>query len=190
MDLLFLGRRFQALSDEDKYNQVQLMTMSAVDFLDQWFETDVLKATMSASGIIGTFLGVLLAMSLWARKSKRHVFDVWDFIAPMASFIDCASWLRSSAVASSWRLSDKIAAVILARAASTLLRPGAGKASSWLRSASMPLRTGARPAVSRSPTRALRERTASATIRLSLRPDASLRFPWKTGMPSARWKAQ
>jgi phytoene dehydrogenase-like protein len=57
-NLLFLGRRFQALSDADKYNQVQLMTMSAVDFLDQWFETDVLKATMAASGIIGTFLGV------------------------------------------------------------------------------------------------------------------------------------
>ena len=58
MDLLFLGRRFQSLSEQDKYNQVQLMTMSAIDFLDQWFETDVLKATMSASGIIGTFLGV------------------------------------------------------------------------------------------------------------------------------------
>src|SRR5687768_686367 len=58
MDLLFLGRRFQSLPDQDKYNQIQLMTMSAVDFLDQWFETDVLKATMSASGIIGTFLGV------------------------------------------------------------------------------------------------------------------------------------
>jgi phytoene dehydrogenase-like protein len=58
MDLLFLGRRFQALPEQDKYNQIQLMTMSAVDFLDQWFETDVLKATMAASGIIGTFLGV------------------------------------------------------------------------------------------------------------------------------------
>src|ERR671933_119177 len=57
-NLAFLGRRFQKLSDDDKYNQVQLMTMSAVDFLDQWFETDVLKATMAASGIIGTFLGV------------------------------------------------------------------------------------------------------------------------------------
>src|SRR5713226_5356271 len=56
--LAFLGKRFQGLSGEDKYRQVQLMTMSAVDFLDQWFETDVLKATMSASGIIGTFLGV------------------------------------------------------------------------------------------------------------------------------------
>jgi phytoene dehydrogenase-like protein len=58
MKLLFIGRRFQGMSSEDKYNQVQLMTMSAVDFLDQWFETDVLKATMAASGIIGTFLGV------------------------------------------------------------------------------------------------------------------------------------
>src|SRR5256886_13451735 len=58
MEFLTMGRRFQKLASEDKYNQVQLMTMSAVDFLDQWFETDVLKATMSASGIIGTFLGV------------------------------------------------------------------------------------------------------------------------------------
>src|ERR1700741_3786318 len=58
MKLLFIGRRFQGMSSEDKYNQVQLMTMSAIDFLDQWFETEVLKATMSASGIIGTFLGV------------------------------------------------------------------------------------------------------------------------------------
>jgi phytoene dehydrogenase-like protein len=56
--LLLLLRRFQRLPRGDQYNQVQLMTMSAVDFLDQWFETDVLKATMSASGIIGTFLGV------------------------------------------------------------------------------------------------------------------------------------
>ncbi len=56
--LHFLGRRFQSLPYEDMYNLVQLMTMSAADFLDQWFETDVLKATMSASGIIGTFLGI------------------------------------------------------------------------------------------------------------------------------------
>src|SRR6266403_138634 len=58
MKLLVLGKRFRGLADVDRYNQIQLMTMSAVDFLDQWFETDVLKATMSASGIIGTFLGV------------------------------------------------------------------------------------------------------------------------------------
>ena len=53
-----LGRRFAALPDRERYAQLQLLTLSAVDFLDQWFETDVLKATMAASGIIGTFLGV------------------------------------------------------------------------------------------------------------------------------------
>src|SRR6516225_3581904 len=56
--LHFLLQRFRQLSSEERYTLVQLMTMSAADFLDQWFETDVLKATMSASGIIGTFLGI------------------------------------------------------------------------------------------------------------------------------------
>ncbi len=56
--LFAMGRRFQRLPRTDQHNILQLMTMSAVDLLDQWFETDVLKATMSASGIIGTFLGV------------------------------------------------------------------------------------------------------------------------------------
>jgi phytoene dehydrogenase-like protein len=56
--LLGVAKRFRALPDADRYNQLQLLTMSAIDFLDQWFETDVLKATMAASGIIGTFLGV------------------------------------------------------------------------------------------------------------------------------------
>src|SRR3982750_2233552 len=59
--LLPLGgllRPFQQLPEGQQAVFVQLMTMSAADFLDQWFETDPLKATMSASGIIGTYLGV------------------------------------------------------------------------------------------------------------------------------------
>ncbi|MEX0990984.1 MAG: NAD(P)/FAD-dependent oxidoreductase [Actinomycetota bacterium] len=59
-DFLALGgllKDFQALPRKLQSTFVQLMTMSAVDFLDQWFETDPLKATMSASGIIGTFQG-------------------------------------------------------------------------------------------------------------------------------------
>lgn len=56
--LLWLARRFQGLERDDKRLLLQLMTASAADFLDSWFETDVLKATMSASGIIGTFLGI------------------------------------------------------------------------------------------------------------------------------------
>jgi phytoene dehydrogenase-like protein len=58
LGLVGLARSFRKLSERLQSTFVQLMTMSAVDFLDQWFETDPLKATMAASGIIGTFQGV------------------------------------------------------------------------------------------------------------------------------------
>jgi phytoene dehydrogenase-like protein len=58
LPLAGLARRFQQLTERQQAVFVQLMTMSAADFLDQWFETDPLKATMSASGIIGTYQGV------------------------------------------------------------------------------------------------------------------------------------
>ena len=58
LPLAGLARAFQQLPERQQAVFVQLMTMSAADFLDQWFETDPLKATMSASGIIGTYQGV------------------------------------------------------------------------------------------------------------------------------------
>jgi phytoene dehydrogenase-like protein len=53
-----LWRSFQTLPPDERVAFVQLMTMSAVDFVSQWFETDPLIATMSSWGIIGTFLGI------------------------------------------------------------------------------------------------------------------------------------
>jgi phytoene dehydrogenase-like protein len=58
MPLAGLARSFQQLPERQQAVFIQLMTMSAADFLDQWFETDPLKATMAASGIIGTYQGV------------------------------------------------------------------------------------------------------------------------------------
>ncbi len=53
-----LAKQFQQLPTRLQQTFIQLMTMSATEFLRQWFETDPLIATMSASGIIGTFQGV------------------------------------------------------------------------------------------------------------------------------------
>ena len=57
LPLTGLARSFRDLPKKLQTTFIQLMTMSAADFLDQWFETEPLKATMSASGIIGTFQG-------------------------------------------------------------------------------------------------------------------------------------
>jgi phytoene dehydrogenase-like protein len=52
-----VGHHFRGLGEKLLYDLTKLMTMSSADFLDEWFETEALKATMSASGIIGTFMG-------------------------------------------------------------------------------------------------------------------------------------
>jgi phytoene dehydrogenase-like protein len=53
-----LARAFRDMPVELKAAFVQIMTMSAVDFLGQWFEHDAVVATMASWGIIGTFLGI------------------------------------------------------------------------------------------------------------------------------------
>jgi phytoene dehydrogenase-like protein len=55
--MLRLGKHFRSLGAERFHALYKLMTMSSADYLDEWFEFDALKATKSASGIIGTFLG-------------------------------------------------------------------------------------------------------------------------------------
>ncbi len=55
--LLKVGKHMAGLGEDKLFLLARLMTMSAADFLEQWFETDPLIATLSASGIIGTFLG-------------------------------------------------------------------------------------------------------------------------------------
>ena len=52
-----LAEHFRGLGAK-RFNQLtKLLTMSSAEFLDEWFETEALKATKSASGIIGTLLG-------------------------------------------------------------------------------------------------------------------------------------
>jgi phytoene dehydrogenase-like protein len=55
--MLRLGKHFRSIGGERFHALYKLMTMSSADYLDEWFEFDPLKATKSASGIIGTFLG-------------------------------------------------------------------------------------------------------------------------------------
>ncbi len=44
---------------------------------------DIFKIWQGGMSFHGGFLGVLVAMALWARKSKRNLLDVYDFIAPL-----------------------------------------------------------------------------------------------------------
>jgi phytoene dehydrogenase-like protein len=58
MRLAKFAKHVRGQGEEWLIGNVKMMTMSAVDFLSEWFESEQLIAPMSVSGIIGTFLGV------------------------------------------------------------------------------------------------------------------------------------
>ena len=52
-----LGSAFQNLGEEGMYNTLRFWTMSIADFLEQYFENELIKAHFAGSSIIGTGLG-------------------------------------------------------------------------------------------------------------------------------------
>ena len=57
-ELLWLAKQFWSLGERELYEYMRFFTMSAADYLDEYFENDLVKATMASPGIIGTALGV------------------------------------------------------------------------------------------------------------------------------------
>jgi len=55
--LLDLGFRLNRLGSERIYDTLRFWTMSAADFLDEYFESEIIKAHFAGSSIIGTALG-------------------------------------------------------------------------------------------------------------------------------------
>jgi phytoene dehydrogenase-like protein len=53
-----LGKHMQSIGKKQFHWLTKIMTMSAYDFVSEWFKTDILKAYLSTSGIIGTMLGI------------------------------------------------------------------------------------------------------------------------------------
>jgi phytoene dehydrogenase-like protein len=57
LELVRFAKYFKGMGEKPFNALWKLLTMSAADYLDEWFENEALKGTKSASGIIGTLLG-------------------------------------------------------------------------------------------------------------------------------------
>ncbi len=57
MELIYLGQHFQRLGEARMYDTLGFWTMSCADFLDEYFESEIVKAHLAGSSIIGTALG-------------------------------------------------------------------------------------------------------------------------------------
>src|SRR6202050_2881883 len=56
-ELIHLGRHFHGLGEARMYDTLRFWTMSCADFLDEYFESEIVKAHLAGSSIIGTALG-------------------------------------------------------------------------------------------------------------------------------------
>jgi phytoene dehydrogenase-like protein len=56
-DLLKTGRKIRGLDEKDFYRLFRWMPMAAADLVAEWFDTELLRATIAAQGIFGTSLG-------------------------------------------------------------------------------------------------------------------------------------
>ena len=58
MELIHMIKTYWDLGEEILYDTIRFWTMSVGDFLDEYFESNIVKAHLAGSGIIGTALGV------------------------------------------------------------------------------------------------------------------------------------
>jgi phytoene dehydrogenase-like protein len=57
-EFLWLAKQFWSLGEKEIYEYIRFFTISAADFLEDYFENKLIKAAMASPGIIGTALGV------------------------------------------------------------------------------------------------------------------------------------
>ena len=57
-EMMYVGKEFAKLGEAGIYDTIRFYTLSIADYLNEYFESDLVKATLAGSGIIGTALGV------------------------------------------------------------------------------------------------------------------------------------
>jgi len=76
IELIKTGRAFRALPKADAFRLLRWMPMAVADLVSEWFRTEPLRATVAASGILGSFLGPWSAGSaavlLWLGAAEGH----------------------------------------------------------------------------------------------------------------------
>ena len=79
------GARFRGWTGRDVHEVVRLFTMSAADFLDEWFEDDRVKGAMATQAIIGAWCGPMtpgsayVLMHHWIGEIDGH-FGAWGWV--------------------------------------------------------------------------------------------------------------
>lgn len=126
-----LAEHLRGLGAKQFHTLTRLLTMSSADFLDQWFETEALKATKSASGIIGTLAGPRSPGTAYVllhhyMGELDGVFRAWGFAKGGNGSVSAAIAGAARAVGAEIRCSSPVEKVLVSgnRAKGVVLEGG------------------------------------------------------------------
>ncbi len=126
-----LGGYFRGLGAAQFHALHKLLTMSSADYLDEWFETEALKATKSASGIIGTLLGPRSPGTAYVllhhyMGELDGVFRAWGFAKGGNGSVSAAIAAAARGFGAEIRTAAPVARVLIehGRAAGVVLESG------------------------------------------------------------------
>jgi phytoene dehydrogenase-like protein len=57
VEILKIGWKFHRLGEKEMYEFLRILPMSAADLLNEWFESDLLKAALAGNAMLGSFVG-------------------------------------------------------------------------------------------------------------------------------------
>ena len=124
LELLSLRRYFRDLGADKFHALHKLLTMSSADYLDGWFECEPLKATKSASGIIGTMLGPRSPGTAYVllhhyMGELDGVFRAWGFARGGNGSVSAAIAASAQAAGAEIRCASPVEKVLLSNGRAT-----------------------------------------------------------------------
>jgi phytoene dehydrogenase-like protein len=90
LELLMAGRSFRALRKADAYRLLRWLPMPVADLAGEWFESEPLRGTVAAGGVLGSFVGPRspgsTAALLWLAAGEGHpVATGWTAVGGMGA---------------------------------------------------------------------------------------------------------
>ena len=114
-ELLKTGKRIRGLGEKDLYRVLRWAPMAVADLVAEFFETELLRGTIAAQGIFGTFLGPWSAGSsatlLLRAASDSNLAGPASYIAGGAGALTAAMAAAAQAAGAEIRNSCEVAAI-------------------------------------------------------------------------------
>jgi phytoene dehydrogenase-like protein len=98
LPLAVLGLKLRGMGAQDMYRIIRMLPMTVREFLDEWFESDVIKALIATLGIHNANLGVMSAGSAYNLLHQYTIRGGWG--QPFSGSAQIPSSLAAAAQAS------------------------------------------------------------------------------------------